>query len=94
MTLISDLVRPQLCMMLGRSAPARGGRGPHLTLQLDILHSLRYMLLTARRLLYWNVSSSEYPLVSTHLIHCGDCHHDCVQGGAGLGWEYDAMTWV
>ena len=94
MTLISDLVRSQLCMM--EECPCSWWAGA--TLQLDMrllrLHSLRCFSLLPGCSIDWNVSA-EYPLVSTHLIHCGDCHHDSMQsaGWAELGWAGNMTPW-
>ena len=95
MTLISDLVRPQLCMM--EECPCSWWVGA--TLQLDILHSLRWMLLTARRLQYWNVSAISRISTGVHTLDPLRWLSSWLCAGrswAGLGiWRHDmGMTRV
>ena len=69
------------------------------TLQLDILHSLRWMLLTARRLLYWNVSAISRISTGVHTLDPLRWLSSWLCAGrswAGLGiWRHDmGMTRV
>ena len=69
------------------------------TLQLDILHSLRWMLLTARRLQYWNVSAISRISTGVHTLDPLRWLSSWLCAGrswAGLGiWRHDmGMTRV
>ena len=63
------------------------------TLQLDILHSLRWMLLTARWLQYWNVSATSRISTGVHITWSIAVIVIMTVCRAELGWAGNMTPW-